>query len=272
MSCTSEHCYKCNVPFIIKNHIDPLMRVLSNELHEFNMDMITTKCLNTGVILLRFILGKDGVNIANHCDSVQTRNKHINLIDSNVHVLDSLQKHVLSTHHRKRYLYYIMITDGYFKKDQNTIYFPGHVLLIEKNNETGHSKPLYYIYQSYINQYDLKGHFDNMNGNVEMSHDEMKKFLAKITYIVLNGLWDQRCVKYWHDITNVDSSQYLNSNTTNAMYMCYRSQTINGCLETLKTYVQETINSTNDTQLKNRLSLVLKDIQNESKPQKYFYK
>jgi hypothetical protein len=111
-----------------------------------------------------------------------------------------------------------------------------------------------------------------MNGNVEMSHDEMKTFLAKITYIVFNGVWDQRCVNYWHDITKVDSSQYLNSDTTTAMYMCYRNQTIDGCLEILKTYVQQTINTTNDIQLKNRLSLVLTDIQNETKPQKYFYK
>lgn len=234
MSCQSKHGCKCNVPFMIKDDIVPIMKLVAKEYRDYKMDN-PTKCLNTGVTLLHLILGKHGVKLADYCDTDKTYERHKTLEDSNVSVMHTLHKHVLNKKHRKRYLYYVLLTDGYFlNKNKEQVYFPGHVMLIEKNYDEDTNIPYYCLYQSYINKYDLKGHFDNMNNDVEMTYHDMEVFLAKFTYVMFNGHWDDRCRQYWYDITKVDTKDYLNCDTKDIIYLCFQKHVINSCLGQVK--------------------------------------
>lgn len=48
----------CDLGYVIQHHIPALMQLLTNELKEYNMQLITTKCLNTAVMMWYLFLGE----------------------------------------------------------------------------------------------------------------------------------------------------------------------------------------------------------------------
>lgn len=238
MSC--KKCQRCDLVYILKDYVKPIMQLLTVDIKEYNMRLLTTKCLNTGLMIMYFMLGKNGIKLASQCDTHVVIKKHKEGIDNNNDVIYNLNNDILSKKHKQRYLYYILLTDGYFSKpdQEDTIFFPGHVFLLEKTpNQDGSYS--FQVYQSYINKYDIKGHFENNNNSVTMTYAQVKNLLEKINYILTSNTWDDKCIKYWKDFTFVDTTNLKGTNSKNAFFICYRRATVKTCLGNIKSYIKE---------------------------------
>lgn len=231
-----KQCTKCDLVYIIKDYVNPLMQLLSHELEHFHIRMNTTKCLNTGIMLMYFIGGRHGLNIVKKCDCEDTHTRHASGILENDKVLNRIKNQIKNKNFTNRQLYYILITDGYFINNTNeSIYFPGHVFILEKFKDN--DKVLFNMYQSYINQYDLKGHFNNMNESVTMTQSEVMSLISKIQYILNNDIWDTVCCNYWYSFTKVNSDKFLGYNKKNKIFICSDSMRLLKCINNIKTFI-----------------------------------
>jgi hypothetical protein len=220
---------------ILKDYVKPIMQLLTNDITDYNMRLIVTKCLNTAVMLVYLLLGDKGIKMANYCNTHTTRKRHMDGIDNNISLINSLKEDLLRTT-KKRYIYYILLTDAHFPRvgTENT-FFPGHVLVFEK--VPANPKPYYYIYQSYINEYDLKGHYENNNNSIKKTYDEFAQLLEKLKYVLSADLWDDHCIEYWKDLTFVDTVSLKNSSIKNRFFLCYQRSAISTCIEKVQKYV-----------------------------------
>lgn len=239
--CTKDACPRCDIGYIISNYITPLMQCLTNDIKDFNMQLLTTKCLNTAVMIMFFMLGSRGLQSANHCDSRAVIDRHTTGKDDNQEVLNKMRKQILHKKCKHRYLYYILMNDHTFPyaDGRPDAFFPGHVFILEKI--PGDPLPMYYLYQSYINQYDLKGHLERNKNTLRLSYSEVQALMAKISYIVQRGEWDQTCVSYWKDFTFVDTSNILGSQTQGRLFICCATSKVRGCIENIERYVSKKV-------------------------------
>jgi hypothetical protein len=220
------------------------MQLLTIDLKEYNMRLLTTKCLNSAVLIMYFMLGKKGVSIAQQCDTRAVIQRHTNGEENNYNILNDLKKDVLSKNIRQRYLYYILLTDGHFlvpnqEDDQRTIFFPGHVFILEK---TPTPEGIYFqVYQSYINHYDIKGHYKNNKNSVKMNINEVETLIDNIGYILNAEKWDDKCIKYWKQFTHVDTKEFKDSFSKNRFFLCYRKSPVTACLQNIKTFATKKI-------------------------------
>jgi hypothetical protein len=205
------------------------------------MQLLTTKCLNTAVMLMFFLLGKKGIDRALYCDAQKVVERSLQENINNANTMKKLSKLILTKNVKNRYIYYILINDATLSfhgtEPQDTIYFPGHVFVLEKYLHGNGVE--YNLYQSYINEYDLKGYYTNRNGNFAMSYDEVKSLLDKLTYIMTNDTWDDLCIKYWKMFTHVDTSKFKNAVQKNKLFICFTHDKVNHCLRNIENYAHE---------------------------------
>lgn len=238
--CVTKECHNCDFGIVIKDYVKPLIQLLTDDLKDFNMGMLTTKCLNTAVMLMFFYLGQEGLKSPEVCDCSNYNKTSLNAVTNgdalkNNRNVKNLERSILSKNHQKRRLFYILLTDSYFPKPNNeTVYFPGHVIVVEKVP----GKNLYYnLYQSYINEYDLKGHYKNNKDTFFVSYTRMQIIMKQLRHIMTTDKWDNECVRFWSDLTNVDTQDFLGSTCGNKFFICWHSMPCSGCLENVELYV-----------------------------------
>lgn len=236
--CTIKSCPRCDIGYIIAHFVKPLMQCLTNDIKDFNMQLLTTKCLNTAVMIMFFMLGSKGLSHANHCDSRAVFDRK----EDKASVLASMRKKILRKSSRHRHLYYILMNDADFpyptdaKKED--AFFPGHVFVLEKI--PGHPTPSYYLYQSYINKYDLNGYISNTRDkSLHMTYEQVEELLThKLAYILTGTTtWDKKCVQYWKEFTHVDTSDIFGSITEGKLFICCQSSPVKNCVSNIETYV-----------------------------------
>lgn len=88
----------CDIGYVIRGYVPALMQILTNELRDYNMQLLTTKCLNTAVIVWFLFLGKPKMNEAAYCDSsdTQTRGKNAKENAKDDHDFDLLPENPLN--------------------------------------------------------------------------------------------------------------------------------------------------------------------------------
>ena len=64
----------CDVTNLVMKYLDPLIQLLSGTMKNYNMQMKTTKCLNTAVMLTYILGGSDKLKSVEYCE-VDTINK-----------------------------------------------------------------------------------------------------------------------------------------------------------------------------------------------------
>lgn len=221
-------CKSCDLMYIVVNYITPLMQFLTNDIRSFNMQLKTTKCLNTALMITFLFLGKKGIKHAEVCDSNAIVSRYEKGEHNNHEMIEKIKKLVMRPT-KKRYMFYILLNEGYFGDK----YFPGHVFIIEKSNT-------YNLYQSYINKYDLKSYYETQNNTFQMSRDEVKNLIKKLEYIVLTSkTWDEKCVKYWKEFTHVDTSNIKDAPHVGKLNICMSHAPITSCLWNIEKYIKK---------------------------------
>lgn len=246
-ACTNSNRIKCtkicNIGFIIKNHVKCIMQLLTNDLPQFNIRLQTTKCLNTAVMLMQFLLGNKGLQIVDACDTRDVIDRHKNGIEHNDIIIQELRKQLFSKREKSRTLYYILLSDGYFPgKDANNNdiqkYFPGHVFILEKIYNVSTNQHIFYFYQSYINKYSLTEHIE-MNNGLKISHKRAEELINDLSSVLKSPTWNNDNVKKWYDMTFVDSSDFLETQSHQQFYLCFRKAKTTDCLDRLQKYLKK---------------------------------
>lgn len=250
-----EPCTRCDIGYVLKNYVTPLMQTLTVDIRDYYMRLLTTKCLNTAVMLAIFMLGREkGIAIANYCDTVKTKYRHDNNIDDNNTILSWFKDDLFNKRPLKhRYFYYVLLTDGKFPFDNtnatntssnekinqnnnNIGFFPGHVFIIEKIPNPAGGQPIYYLYQSYINQYDLKGYVEKNQNSLRISYERLSTVVEGLMYILNVEKWDDKCVEYWKKLSFVDSSYLKGSKCKGNFFLCVKRARVVDCLKHIEQY------------------------------------
>jgi hypothetical protein len=232
----------CDIGYLIKDHVPAVMQLLTNALPEYNMQMLTTKCLNTAVMMMYLMLGADGLRITRHCDVENVRKRHGRAPASQADIARDLRDEVMSTRTSNRALFYLMITDGDMPSQadpQKKVYFPGHVIVIEKL-ERGN----FNLYQSYVNHYDLKGHIDDGGGGMPVGPTRMARLMAGLIRLMRAEVWDAGTSRDWRELTGVGGAhtqQFEGYAPRGVLLMCYKRVETNTCVSRLKGLLSSTL-------------------------------
>ena len=227
----------CNILRLISNYYDVLIQPLSFELSKYYVidPSNLTKCLNTSVMIVYLLFRMKGVRKMKHCDTVDTRRR----IEHGTELFEcsfkQFKKELLS--HRslnESVLFYVMLTDSTRFTNTNSHdgkkppYFPGHTFLIEKrpNNK-------FVIYQSYINEFDLKEYLNN-NECDTWSESEISIVVNSIERICkdnsVDNEWDSEMNNTWKFITGVNEKQFVGNNIQ-GIHFCYKRFTTKQALK-----------------------------------------
>jgi hypothetical protein len=267
---------ECDIMTYLTDFITPIFQVLTIELKDYYMNLRTTKCLNTSIMTMYLLLGTEGLKtcevcsvqnikerIKNNTNKLNNMNKNtpLSVIDNNIRkremifydqMIDDLFK---SDSDPKRVFYYIMITDGSLNKDglnSNDSYFPGHVFVIEKIPCVTTSK--FKIYQSFIGEYTLKGHFNMNHKSLDIDKDELIKILGKtgvlnkkeridgVSTIFSDNVWSSKTTDAWKKLTHVKSDEY-NGLPTTELKFCYQKIYVDKCFEKLNKFAKKALDN-----------------------------
>jgi len=238
--CVKDTCKRCDIGYLVKDYLLPLMQAMTYQLTEYNMRLIDTKCLNTSVLFFNLFFGKKALKHTMHCDVHNVVSRHDDNIDNSVVIAQQLGKDILRKT-KSRYVYYIMLTDGYFiKPDGSRVFFPGHVFVLEKI--PWGDDHFYYMYQSYINQYNFAT-YANKHNSIKVHRSSVKYYMDEIMRMVTQRVWDAAFVRFWNDMTRVDTSHMLGGVPEQAFYVCYRKVKHNSCVKNVRTFVKQTLRS-----------------------------
>lgn len=210
-----------------------------------------TKCLNTAVVVTTLYLGTKALDYTKSCDVPTVIARHNEMIsrtkkrnsdtafDPTIFYLRNLTKSLFSNDD-KRWLYYIMITDADISKSSNasssqgTVLFPGHVFVIEKVHKTQ-----FFIYQSYINHYDLNGHYEQNTNSFKISKRVLQNVFKELDLMFTNGNWTQATTKAWKTLTHVNSPEFEGLRFKDNVHVCYRQVELQTCTDTLKQLISQ---------------------------------
>jgi len=209
---------------------------------DFNMQMKTTKCLNTAVMLTFILGGSEKLKTVRYCDvpKITSRyDKQKNKLGYKKRIFQEFKKDISKTNIKKRYFYYILMSNTNMEKSELTNNkeltqsFPGHVFIIDKiPNCENKNEPNFNIYQSYINQYDLKGHYKKNENSMKLKNNNINYLLNGINNIIDNEVWNNEAVKFWNELTFVDTTNLLTYKTEN-INLCYSKISIDDCYDEL---------------------------------------
>lgn len=237
----------CNVTELILKYLVPIFQYLSIEMKDYNMKLKTTKCLNTAVMLV-YILGnqKDVDTKVEYCDTENINKRYRKIkddkkkLEKKEKLINKLDKDITKSNIKSRYFYYVLMTHTeMYNKDKKKGWFPGHVFIIEKSKNC--KKELRYkIFQSYINQYDLNGHYKKNNNTMEVKNHNIKPIINGIKNILLKKTWNKRAVKFWKDLCYIDTTDLIGHDTKNINF-CYQKIKINNCYKNLLNFTKKAL-------------------------------
>lgn len=221
---------------LVKQYIKPLMQLLSAMLSEYNMRLVQTKCLNTAVMFMYLFFGHKALSMTQYCDVRNVVYRHTSLYDDNIAIVERMKKDILKQA-SQRYVYYVMLTDGEFRKPDGTkVFFPGHVFIIEKVPCS--QGQYYHIYQSYINKYTFAEYVDK-HKTIKVSQQKVQYYLESVMRMVKSKTWDNEFRKFWNQMTKVDTPEMVGSHARDAFYVCYKRKPYSHCLKHLRALVEK---------------------------------
>jgi hypothetical protein len=238
---------RCDIGSLVKDYVKPLMQATTMTIHEYNMRLLTTKCLNTAVMFMVLFFAKKGaLKTTRYCDVDNVVLRHRSNAVNNSDIAADLARKV-KRRTKNRYVYYVMLTDGDFlHPNGGKVFFPGHVMVWEKvphrpnKNNASPADHHYYIYQSYINQYDFAGSLEFHNTPV-VDKITMDSYLETLQRFMAFPVWDESMVTFWKSLTNVDTTSFLGASPQDCFYMCYQAHVNTVCLSNLEKFVRTTL-------------------------------
>lgn len=222
----------CPLPELVKNHVKPLMRLFEQELAQYNMEGVDTKCLNTAVLLLFMMIGSKALAHTQHCDArnVQMRQGTDAMANDSLRLARSARAQVLSTSVTPgRDLFYMMMTDYHVAGD----FFTGHVFILERIRTS--SSVYYRLYQSYLNRYTLSTFFQMNKDSFQITRQVVTQLMRGLVDFYKNPTWTEGDANFWRTLTHTDDGvPLLGTVKQGRTFFCFRKIRVDTCLEHLR--------------------------------------
>jgi hypothetical protein len=256
MSVGMEHMSsRCDLALIAKDHMTELMELFSLDTQfrdMYSMSLVTTKCLNTAIVMMRLLIGEkfyevgeSGYSITQMCDVDNLRTRKDNRTSNRHDSFDRFKADItnLDFPDDKRYLYYIMMTHFdvlpcELNGKKFNRHFPGHVFIIEKFKSCG--KVGYYMYQSFIQQYSMRELIEQHHG-LYINPQDLASFIGTLDRLLnTHKNWDADTAKMWKTLTKTDGEKYIGCNVDDAILFCHNVVELDtkDCTKYLLEYVQ----------------------------------
>jgi hypothetical protein len=219
----------CDVGYVLKDHVKAVIQLLSHRLPTHMGQYGHFQCINTAVMMVYLLLGAQALDTTHQCDVREVRARRVNSPPSGA-IAAALRDDVLSKGGPERVLFYVMITDGWVKKDEK--YFPGHVFVIERLKRGS-----YNLYQSYINEYDLAGNVQRMGG-LSVGRQRMRRLLDGLVRLGEADAWTEETTRDWAELTGVDASSFEGYGVRGVLLFCYKRVVPTACVARLKDLVK----------------------------------
>lgn len=230
----------CDIAYVIKDHLPAVFQLMNVEVPSYNIQLQTTKCLNTAVIMLYMFAGEKALEATSFCDVPNVRER-AKTSDHSLHVFRGLRNELLQppSVDLPRTLFYVMLTNGNLplKTDNHvTKMFPGHVFVLERL----HGGQRFNMYQSYIGHYDMSKQID-MVKSLSMSRTRMINVIDCLGRVVLKDVWDEASTRDWKVVCLVDESRFIDHKVLGNICLCYRSVTTTACVEHLRILIDNAL-------------------------------
>lgn len=263
----------CAMLPIIKSHIVTLMKVFKKELKDEYYMNDATKCLYTAVLIMSIYMGEYGLAHIQKCDVDHVQKYYREMreaarkknpdsqFDPSALFVKECASSMFSSSKSSRYLYYVMTTNAQvsMKGAPNgaTVQFPGHVCVIEK-----FPNGKYHLYQSYINHYDLDGHYNLNKGSFSIAQDTLKLIMNELLKLYETGIWTESTASAWKKFTHVDASEFIGRDFKGKSFFCYRKVPIKTCTNRLLGTLRRSLK---DKDIDSDLALQIKKITGQLK-------
>lgn len=238
----------CDMTYFVAENFKLLMDIFRSDLKYIGIGSEYSKCLYTAVTMFYLLAGDKAKKESLFCyvDNVKQRAKNKSdkdLLKHTKKIVSDVKKDMLKiTKCNTRKVYFLMITNSELPhKDPNKLnaFFPGHVCVIEKQVNKGEA--IYYLYQSYINRYNLEEyskirtpnndskHNNDTYRHMHFSFDAMTQFMEKFERFVLSAIWDKENTKFWKEFTLVDAKEFSGFPIQPYMKFCHNSLKAKQC-------------------------------------------
>lgn len=242
----------CDLAYVIEPHIQSIFQLMNVVIPEYNIQMLTTKCLSTAVIILYLLAGKfsdgkaRGLAYTRFCDVDKVRGRD-STCSMSYDVLTRMENEMFEGSVNGRIIpgkaFYVMFTNGTLPNMQQsnsksksedadhgrpTASFPGHVFVIERI--TGGSR--FNMYQSYITHYNLAQQI-KLTKSLSIGRVRMKEIVnsmqlmfvmnPKKANILFREVWDEECTRAWKNVSLVDESRFEGYEVRGQICVCYKS-------------------------------------------------
>ncbi len=245
----------CGMADAVRDHVPLLMQLLTNEpaMRDYHMQLITTKCLNTSVMLMLLMLGEHALHHTRQCDVQNVRERFQAAVSASAPQAgefgdaSALRDAVLRPlAPGGRRLHYVMLTDGNMPAPVTASspggkqgkYFPGHVFVVEKGAEG------YHLYQSFVGKYDLVQHIEHRGGSLLLTERQMALVLEALVRFTASAVWDERCSRDFSLLTHIEpqvfDGLFGGATKRDAVLLCHREVALEkDCSHALRRYVAE---------------------------------
>jgi hypothetical protein len=210
------------------------MQLFDDELAMYDMQLVTSKCLNTAVLIMYMLLGEAALEHTSFCDVINVHSKYKNK-NFSLPQVNKFKKQILSLDVRStRSLYYIMITDGAVQRQdsEDFLVFPGHVSIIEKLVDVD-GLPKFNLYQSYVTKYNLDDHIKMNDRTLEYSYFEIVEFVNNIVELFNSGVWTMQTTRCWLKFIHVNEERFDGFDFKKRIFFCFREVHVDTCASIL---------------------------------------
>lgn len=236
----------CDVAYLIKDHLPAIFQLMNVEVPSYNIQLQTTKCLNTAVIMLYLFAGEKALEATSFCDVPNVRER-ARTIDFSEHVWNDLRKELLVSPYQglPRMLFYVMLTNGNLPSVVNGQVgkmFPGHVFVLERIQDGDR----FNMYQSYIGHYDMSKQIE-MKKSLSKSRVDMTRIIDCLGRVVSKEVWDEASTRDWQEVCMVNESRFENHRVRGHICLCYRTVTTTACVLHLRKLIDKALHSIHKT-------------------------
>lgn len=231
-----QQCQQCNMVQIVGRHIHFLLKLFLNDIGSYKLKHVT-KCLTTAVLIMYLYIGQNAIDKLEHCNVPMILDRYKNTkVNQNMSVIRNIKNNMFNLD-KERKLYYFVLTDGHMSKGvlRQPVYFPGHVMVIEKFFTCDNKYPFYYLYQSYINEYNLNDWFLRSGGSPIITMSKMRQLMSQFEYLLQSKVWDTACEEFWSALTGLEKAEtFIDCEIENKILLCSYVVTIDSCTQVFK--------------------------------------
>ena len=259
---------------MMRGNLKAVMQLLSRYLPEYRMSLLTTKCLNTAVMVMYLALGDAALISTRQCDVETVRRRRKDAYTSrgisfdDMAIARRLKQRIMHPSPREsggRELHYVMLTDGQMPlaksttstpttQTQQEVYFPGHVFVIESFQEEtsgGVPRRRHRLYQSYINHYDVVTHTAMMHSSnggdatvPDIREADLETLLDGLVDMASRPVWDETMSAFWSWFARVPrahAAQFEGYTRAGVVLMCHRHVHADRCVRALRSLARRAL-------------------------------